>query len=383
VTKNCITNKRPHGKITPALLEGWMRLYYFSTDIDIGSSGVESFSLRELRKLIGITQKELDSVVFNDSWTHGAPSLREAIARWWNINDPEQVLVTHGSSEGIYLIMNALLQSGDEVIVLDPCYQQLSSIAESIGCHLKHWRLRFEHGFVPQIDEVRSLINSKTRMVVVNFPHNPTGTSLTRAQQRELLDAVAEVGAYLVWDAAFAALTYDAEPLPAPNLSYARSVSLGTLSKCYGLPGLRVGWCIAPREVLDRCIDLRDYITLHLSPLVELIAQRAIEHADRLLNIRLQQSRTNLELLSTWVERHGKMVKWVRPQGGVCAFPHLPQVHDAESFCHRLARQGVLLVPGTCFNHPSHVRLGFGGSTEELTRGLSWLSKLLEEEITQ
>jgi len=358
-----------------------MRLYYFNTEIDIGSSGVKSFSLSQLRELTGITQNELDQVVFDDSRTAGSPSLREVIARWWKIEDAEQVIVTHGSSEGIYLIMHALLKPGDEVIVLDPCYQQLATIAESIGCRIKVWRLRFEDGFAPKIEEFKSLISSKTRMVVVNFPHNPTGATLTATQQKELINAVAEVGAYLVWDAAFAAMTYDHEPLPIPNLEYDRSVSLGTLSKSYGLPGLRVGWCVAPHDVIDRCIDLRDYITLHLSPLVELVAQRAIEHADRLLEIRKQQSRNNLDILSAWIERHEGAVEWVPPQGGVCVFPRFPNFHDTESFCHRLAQEyQVLLIPGNCFTHPSYVRLGFGGSKEELTEGLSRLSSLLKRE---
>jgi capreomycidine synthase len=365
-------------RLPTALLESWMRRYYFSTRIDIGSSGVQTFSLQEIRELIGITQAELDQVRFDDSSTLGAPSLRKAIARWWEIDDPEQVIVTHGSSEGIYLVMNALLKPGDEVVVLDPCYQQLASIAESTGCRLRLWPLRFEDGYVPSMDELRGLINSKTRLVVVNFPHNPTGISLTAAQQKELVEAVAEVGAYLVWDAAFAALIYDQEPLPIPNLEYDRSVSLGTFSKCYGLPGLRVGWCIAPPEVIDRCINLRDYTILHLSPLIELIAQRVIEHSDKLLRIRLAQARTNLDLLSAWVERHRENVEWIRPQGGVCAFPRLTHVRDTESLCHHLAQQHeVLLVPGRCFNQPGHVRLGFGGATEGVREGLSRLSDLL------
>jgi capreomycidine synthase len=365
-------------EIAPALLEGWMRDYYFNTEIDIGSSGVENFSLAELYQLTNLSQEELDRVVFHDSSSLGNLELRQAIASRWGNGDPEQVMVTHGSSEANFLIMNGLLNPGDEVVVLNPCYQQLFSIAQSIGCQLKYWQLRFEEHFAPNLEEAKSLITSRTRMVIVNFPHNPTGASLTREEQDDLIDAVAKVGAYLVWDGAFADIVYDGSPLPNPNLRYDRSISMGTFSKCYGLPGLRFGWCLASPEVLARFVHLRDYLTLHLSPLVELIAQRVVEKADKLLSIRLQQAQTNLEILSQWVEQHQEYVAWSRPRGGVCTFLRLRDIRNSEAFCHHLANvHKVLLVPGTCFNHPSHVRLGFGGATSELKEGLNRLSKAL------
>jgi len=361
------------------LLESWMREYYFDTDLDIGSSGVQSFSLAELRELTGLTHEEMDAVVFDDSRTLGDPLLREAIARRWGAGDPERVMATHGSNEAIFLALNALLAPGDEVVILDPIYPQFYSIAESLGARLKTWRLRAELGFRPDVGEARSLIGPRTKAVVVNFPHNPTGASLTREEQAELIAAASEVGAYLVWDAAFAELTYDSEPLPDPTLFYERAVSTGTLSKGYGLPGLRVGWCLAPPEVLERCALLRDHINLHLSPLVELVARRAVEHADVLCGIRLRQARANLAFLSEWAARSAELVEFTPPRGGVCAFPRLRGMADTEAFCHQLARaRRVLLVPGRCFNAPGHVRLGFGGRAAALEEGLRRLSAQLE-----
>src|SRR5262245_25608207 len=289
-------------EIAPALLERWMRQYYFNTEIDIGSSGVESISFSRLRQLIGLKQDELDALVFNGSGTLGGWELREAIANRWTSGDAEQVMATHGSSEAIYLIMHALLQSGDEVLVLGPCYQQLYSIAESIGCRIIRWHLKPERGFDPDLEEIKHSVGPQTRLVVVNFPHNPTGVSITPEEQQELLSIVSRARAYLVWDAAFADLTYDRPPLPNPGLLYERAVCLGTLSKAFGLPGLRVGWCLASSDVLAKCAHLRDYTTLHLSPLIELIAKRVIESADRILEVKLNQSRRNLEILATWVD---------------------------------------------------------------------------------
>jgi capreomycidine synthase len=366
-------------EIDSALLENWMRRYYFETDIDIGSSGVESFSLADIRRVVGLSLEDIERVIFYDSWTLGDPSLRQAIAARWAKGNAQMVMVTQGSSEAIYLVMNALLRRGDEVVVLEPCYQQLYAIAGSIGCSLKRWHLRFERKFFPSVEEVKSLINSQTRMVIVNFPHNPTGASLSIEEQGYLIEVVAKTGAYLVWDAAFSELVYDCQPLPEPALLYERAISLATLSKAYGLPGLRVGWCLAPPDVLERMIHLRDYTTLYLSPLVELIARRVIERADSILAIRLKQARNNLATVSDWVEQYFPMIEWVLPQGGVCAFPRLNCIRDVEAFCHHLAQsERVLLVPGTCFNRPGHVRLGFGGSAADLQKGLSRLSILLQ-----
>jgi capreomycidine synthase len=365
-------------QLAPALLEHWMREYYFDTEIDIGSSGVRNLSFGEIRSLLQITLEELDSIVFQDSATLGEPYLREAIAERWGSGDPNQVMVTHGSSEAIYLVMNAIAQPDDEIIVLDPCYQQLFSIAESLRCRLTRWRLSFNQKFRPDITELKRLLGAHTRAVVVNFPHNPTGRSISVEEQKELISMVAKVGAYLIWDAAFADITYKDPPLPYPNLRYERSISIGTLSKSYGLPGLRVGWILGPPDIVRRCTHLRDYITLHLSPLTEFIALRVIEKADILLSLHLANARQNLNTLEKWIAELDSFVKWVPPEGGVCTLPQLCSVSDVEAFCRHLARTySVLLVPGTCFNCPGHVRLGFGSRPQILNEGLSRLSTAL------
>lgn len=363
-------------EVVPAHLEYWLRDYYFSAEIDIGCSGVENFSFGELRQLFNITPEDLDRIVMRDSRTLGDPDLRTAIGNRWGNGKAERVMATNGSSEAIYLIMHTLLEPGDEVVVLDPAYQQLFSLAESIGCQLKHWRLRFENSFRPDLREARHLIGPQTRMIVVNFPHNPTGASLTTKEQDELIELAAGAGAYLVWDAAFAELVYDGPVLPDPGERYDRSITLGTLSKAYGLPGLRVGWCLAAPDVLERLVRLRDYTTLALSPLVEHVATRAIENGDRLLHPRLAQARHNLELLLSWASRHSEFVSIARPQGGVSVFMRMRGVADIEHFCRQLADEySVLLVPGTSFGHPEFVRLGFGCSTQDLTEALARLSQ--------
>jgi capreomycidine synthase len=357
----------------------WFNKYYFDTEIVLCVSGVEEFSMGEIRELAHLSYEEMDKIVFKDSPSYGAPGIRNAIAQRWRQGDADQVMVTHGSSEAMFLVMNGMLQAGDEVVVLTPCYQPLLAIPEALGCTVKCWQLRPEKQFVPDIAELKQLLSPRTRMVVVNFPNNPTGATLTESQYCELIDAIAEVNAYLLWDAAFTELAYCASPLPDPATSYARTITLGTLTKTYGLGGLRVGWCLAPPDVLVRSVRARDYITLNLSPLIEYIGQKVVENIDVLLDIRLQQARENLALLASWVEQHSDRITWACPQGGVSAFIKFEWIGDVEDFCLRLAHEhGVFLLPGACFGYPEYVRLGFGGPTHELEKGLARISQMLE-----
>jgi capreomycidine synthase len=364
-----------------AILESWMRRYYFEADLDIGSSGVANYSFRDLRALLGISLDDLDRIVFHDSETLGGAALRRTLAERYLDGDPSRVMVTHGSTEANFLIMNALLEPGDEIVVLEPFYQQLYAIAEARGCVLHRWDLRYERGFRPDLSELEDLLHAGIRMVVVNFPHNPTGATITAEEQRRLIELCAEVDAYLVWDGAFSLLTYEELPLPEPLLAYPRTLSMGTLSKAYGLPGLRVGWCFADAEILERFVRWRDYSLLHLSPLVEQVAARVIENDRLLVSPRLAAARANRALVEDWISRHADLAEWIRPRGGVSGFVKLLPVTDSEPLCHRLARERrVLLVPGSSFNMPQFVRLGFGGPQDQLRAGLEALADLLVEE---
>lgn len=363
-----------------AYLEEWMRAYYFTTDCDIGSSGVENWALEEVRRLVDLEWSELDAVVFRDSETLGGPAVRAAVAHAFGNGDDSCVMVTHGSSEANYLVMTTLLNPGDEVVVPTPGYPQLATVAEMVGCTIVPWPLQMEHGFMPILDDVKRLIGPHTRMVVANFPHNPTGASMTAKDQAALIELCATVGAYLVWDAAFAPLVYDDPPLPDPTLHYDRAISLGTLSKAFGLPGLRVGWCVAARDVLGEMIRLRDHLTLHLSPLIELIAARVITHAERFLAPRVDQARRNRQIVADWVSASNGRAGWTLPRGGVCGAIQFPGVADIERMCHHVAREHrTLVVPGTCFGDPRWARIGFGGPTAELREGLRRLSLALDE----
>jgi capreomycidine synthase len=361
----------------PAALEDWLRDYYFAAQIDISSSGVQPYSMAELRAMTGLSYRDIDALLLNDGYSLGSPAVRAAIAKRWGDGDPAKVMTTSGSSEAISLVLMSLIRPSDEVIVVRPGYHLLTEYAAALGCTTKAWRLDSDDNWRASFDELEELITDRTRAIVVNFPHNPTGASLDEDGLRRLLSLAEGADAYVLWDAAFADLTYGQRPLPDVSVSYPKGISFGTFSKVFGLPGLRFGWCIAPPEVLNDCVRIRDYTTLHLSPLIELLALRVLEHADDFLAPRLKQAQTNRAILGEWAAAT-EQVSLTLPMGGVAAFPRLNGMDDTGQFCEDLFRRdGVLVVPGSCFDFPRHIRLGFGGATDELIQGLDKLGRAL------
>ncbi len=359
-------------------LEDWMREFYFSCELDLGSSGMAVYSFQEFKQITGFSLQDLESVTFDDSLTFGCNPLRQAIADKWGDGNPESVVVANGSNEIGFYLMYALLEPGDEVIAMEPIYHTMDNLPQAIGCTLKRWPICYENGWQPDFEELEHLLTPKTKMVSVNFPHNPTGISLTPEQQNRLIDMVASVGAYLVWDAAFEDLVHVGEPLPSPRKRYDRCCTIYTMSKCYGMPGSRLGWALCPTEVFENMALIKDYTNLYVSPLIETVGLKAIQYADQLMANRMVQVSANLALLDRWILEHDAYLDWVRPMGGVTAFPRLKSGVRADTFCRALLKQeGVMMVPGTCFKNPHHVRLGFSGPHETFREGLSRLSRFL------
>ncbi len=294
-------------------------------------------------------------------------------------------MVTHGSSEAIYLVMQLALEPGDEIVVVDPAYQQLHDIAawpRLPGHPLAAGRAATASR--PTWPRLRELAASRPRMIVVNFPHNPTGVSITPAEQKELVAIAAEAGAWLVWDHAFGELTLRGRPAAAARPGTTRCIAFGTFSKSYGLAGLRVGWCLAPPELLARMALLRDYIALYVSPVLEFFAEHAVRNADRI--VALQRRARRREPARAHASGPRPRRTWSRftpPDGGVTAFVEFLGQPDVVRSCRRLAEEHrVLLVPGSCFgdDYRDYARLGFGGTTAELTAGLSRLERVLRED---
>jgi len=360
----------------PAPLENWYRHHYFNNEFDISGSGVEEYSFQEIQQIAGFSFSELDQYQIGDAQTVGSLKVRTQLANLFGTGDSEMAMATNGANEGLQLVVRALLNAGDEIITLGPCYHCHDKIALSMGCVVQKWALSAEGDL--DIKHLKSLISKKTKVLCLNFPHNPTGKSISQAMLDEIVEILRENNIYLIWDAVFQELVYENAPLKDPIHTYSKTVTLGTFSKAYGAPGLRFGWIIAPKEIIARCVRQKDYGNLFVAPLIEFVAEKMLAKLDAFSVPRLLQAKNNREAVQEWIGKTDLDVNWYQPDGGVCGLLKLPSKVNDFDFCTSLLEStGVLLVPGSCFGLTGFARLGFGGNSHKLIKGLDRLEHFL------
>ena len=287
-------------------------------------------------------------------------------------------MITNAANEGLQLVVRSILQPGDEIITLGPCYHCHDKIAESMGCIVKRWLLSITNNYDLNIADLKKMISSETKALFLNFPHNPTGKSISQAMLNEIIDLVREKGIYLVWDAVFQDLVYDDKALDESIMNYEKVISVGTFSKAYGAPGLRFGWLIAPNDVIVSCVRQKDYGNLFVAPITEFIAGKMLDNLDSFSRPRLAQAKIGRDLVDNWLQKNSSDMYWRKPDGGVCGLVKLPNKVNDVDFCNKLlASERVLMVPGSCFDLPGFVRLGFGGNNASLKEGLTRLNAFL------
>ena len=362
----------------PFKLERYFAKYEFSAKYLLSSSDCESLTIQDLLVL-----EEGATEAFQKHWlgytqSQGAPSLRKEITRIYQTIQPEQVLVHSGAEEAIFLFMQAALHPGDHVIVHWPCYQSLMEVARSIGCQISLWEAHIENRWALDLDEMIQVVRPETRAIVINTPHNPTGWQMAQEDFKMLNDFALERGLLLFSDEVYRESEYSPESrLPAACDLNHNAISLGVLSKTYGLPGLRIGW-IATRnqEIYQRMATLKDYTTICNSAPSEFLAEVALRHRQSLAARNLEIILRNLSLLDDFFDLHLDRFEWVRPKAGPIAFPRLLD-GEIETFCEQLVTQaGVLLLPGNLFDHPGNCfRIGFGrvNMPEALARLERWV----------
>jgi len=277
--------------------------------------------------------------------------------------------------------MNVALAPGDHAVVVWPSYQSLHEIARAAGADVTLLPLERDAGWALDLTALRRAIRKNTRLIAVNFPHNPTGALISRADLDALVAIAAEASATLFSDEVYRLLEIDPEArLPPAATLDPRCVSLGVLSKAFGLAGLRIGW-IATRdaELLRRAAAFKDYTSICNSAPSEVLALIALRRRQAVLDRIHAILETNLAHLDRFFAAHAGTLEWTRPRAGTIGFPRLLGCASADAFCQNLLdEEGVLLLPGSVFGDPwsAHLRIGFGRVT--LPVALPGLSRFLE-----
>lgn len=351
-------------QIADFALERFFAKYEFATRYILCASDVESFAMRDLLALADDETRALwDGLTLGYTESPGHPALRAAVAALYERAGADEILMFAGAEEGIFVAMHALLGAGDHAVVVWPAYQSLHEVARAAGADVTLVPLNAAAAWSLDPSAVRRAMRPETRVVVINFPHSPTGAQIDRAVFDEVLRICEAAGVTLFSDEVYRLLEHDpAIRLPAAVDVSANAVSLGVMSKAFGLAGLRIGW-IATRDarLRARLASLKDYTTICNSAPSEVLALIALRARERVLARSRGIISSNLRLLDDFFDRHRRHVEWVRPRAGSVAFPRL-LTRDADRLAEALvAREGVLILPGSRFGYPgSHFRLGFG-----------------------
>lgn len=351
--------------LPPFRLERWFARYEFDVDHVLGGSDVAGWPMADLLELADTeTRAWWDGLALGYTESDGHPLLREAIADLYETVEPDDVVVTSGAEEALFLLAHATLRPGDHAVVVTPGYQSLLEIPRAVGADVTALGLREADGWALSPRRLRAAISPRTRLVSWNVPHNPTGMLPTAEELDELVGVATSGRATLLSDEVYRFLEHDDGPRrPAAADLSACAVSVGVMSKSFALAGLRIGW-IATRDadVRDRVRKIKDYTTICNSAPSEVLATIALRERQVVLGRSRDIVAGNLELLDQFLDGFDGAFTWVRPTGGSTGFPHLHGEIPAEAFTEELVREErVLLVPGTAFgDHPANFRVGLG-----------------------
>jgi aspartate/methionine/tyrosine aminotransferase len=361
------------------VMERWQSHHENKVEFNLAESGVQPITLAELQDMAGVDPVD---TLLGYGHTDGSPLLRERIAAMYPGAGAANVVATVGSAEANFLAMWRLVEPGDRVVVVRPTYEQTTGLAAGLGAHVESVWLEEERGWQPAAGAAAAAIQPGTRVVVVTNPNNPTAHPLAETAIAEIVEAAERVGAWILSDEVYAGGELSGEPTPSLWGRTDRVLVSASLSKAYGLPGLRLGWLLAPAEFREELWARKDYTTIAPSPLCDRLGAAALEPAvrARLLDRGRGILRENLETLETWAGGHAGVLRFARPRAGAVAFFHYDLPIGSTEMAERLlAEQGVLIVPGDQFGIDHHFRLGYGYTNPPLAPGLERVSRMIDQ----
>lgn len=352
-------------KLPPFALEEFWKKYEFTAPHLLCCSDVESWTLSELLNMADAESKKLwDTLSLGYTEPQGMPMLRHEIARFYSKIDKEQVLTFAGAEEGIYCTMQTVVESGDHVIVVDPCYQSLSDLPQALGAQVTKVPLRFEDQWRLDPERIKNAIRPNTKLIVLNYPHNPTGAVLEKKVFEEIIAIARKSGSYIFCDEVYRYLEVDeSKRLPSIADAYEKGISLNVMTKAFGLAGLRIGW-VASQDVgiIQKIGSYKLYTSICNSAPSEILALIALRAKDKVLQRNRKILLDNLDILQQFMKRHTKSLAWVPPQGSTMAVIKLLLPIPIDQFALELVENaGVLIMPGTVFGLSGNFfRIGFG-----------------------
>ena len=355
--------------LKPFLLDTWLDQYEHHIEFNLGASTGPTWTVNEI---LALADEETRDRFLNHKLVYsrpaGADSLREAIAEMQGVS-VESVQVMTGASEALVAMMWLASEPDANVILPLPGFTTFSALPESLGIEVRYYRVRRENQFRIDVDEIKRLTDSNTKLILVNSPHNPTGTTISDCDMEALHAFTGERGIQLVSDEVYHPIYHGQKTTSAARLPHATVIH--DLSKAFSIAGVRTGWMIEHKaKRRQQYWTARTYFSICNGTTGEILAEIAIRNHPTILGRTQEVATRNLQLLDRFMAEHREVLGWIRPSGGMTAFPWLVSGEDARPFCQAAAEHGILLAPGDCFEVPSHFRLGFAASGAEFSRAL-------------
>jgi aspartate/methionine/tyrosine aminotransferase len=371
-------------QLKPFLLDAWLDQYEHDIEFNLAASTGPTWTVNDI---LALADDETRYRFLNHNLVYsrpaGADSLREAIAEMQRV-PVEAVQIFTGASEALVALMWLAAEPGANVIIPLPGYAPFSALPQSLGLETRFYRLRRENGFRIDPGEIKRLADSKTKLILVNSPHHPTGATIGDGEMEALHDFTAERRIQLVSEEVFHPIYHGRPTKSAARLPHATVIS--DLSKAFSIPGVRTGWMIEhDAQRRQQYWTARAYFSICNTTTGEILSEIAIRKRDVVRGKTQEVATRNLKLLERFMADHRDVLGWIPPQGGMTAFPWLVSGENDRPFCQTASERGILLAPGDCFDAPSHFRLGFAAAGDNFSKALdrfgafvkSWSAKMV------
>jgi len=370
-------------RFQPFVMERMMSKFEKAVEYNLSESGVHPVTFKELIQDVPGALDRLLATEMDYAHANGIPELRENIAALYKGATPENVLVTIGAIEANYDVLAALLAPGDEVVVMLPNYMQIWGMAKNLGTNLKTFPLVEKCGWKPDLERLRKAVTKKTKLIAVCNPNNPSGYILTEEEMEAIVETARKAKAWILADEVYTGAERLAEAeTPSFYGRYDKVLAVGSLSKAYGLPGLRTGWVVGPAQVVDQIWARHEYITLSVSMLSNHLAAIALspEVRPKLIQRARRYIRKGYPVLEEWMNGQGDIFSLTPPQAAAIAFVRYKLKVNSTKLAGRLREEkSVLIVPGDHFGLDHHLRISFGLPHDILRPALGRIRDLFVE----
>lgn len=362
-------------------MEEWINRYCSNARFDLTNACINPFTIRELMDICGIYRPlEIFDLKLTYGDIFGSDRLKNAISSLYVNQKKENITITNGAIGANQLVYQALLEKNDEVLCITPIYQQHYSIPKSLGANVVKVQLREENNWQINFKELENKLSYRTKLIVINFPNNPTGSIMSDENIYKLVEIARNYNLWILSDEVSRGLNLVGKPFSISIADiYDKGISVSSLSKAFSLPGLRLGWVIARLDLINEINKHREYNTISVSLINDYYASIALENKEEIINRNLKIMKNNLAILKNWLNQE-IYVKMSLPQGGTTALVRYKKDTASRDLCEGLLKtSGVAILPGETFDMEGFVRIGYCIDSNKLEVGLNEFSKYIRK----